>query len=105
MLTNDTTPETTSVDMNLYLLPLHPFWGESIVRHGIVWHRCPKRDEVVCYLVTSVSLDWLCALGGLSNILWPRCPEALDADVVSWLRGEVSPALGSLVPWESLHKG
>lgn len=54
---------------------------------GIAWHRCPRKHEV-CHLVTSVSVDWLHVSGGL-NIIWPGCSQALDADVISWLRAKV----------------
>lgn len=63
--------------------------------HGIAWHRSPKRDEgEVCascvHLVTSLSVDGLCASGELSNILWPGCHQAFDADVICLLRANVS---------------
>lgn len=93
MLANDTRPETSSVDVNLYLLSLHLFLGEFIIHNGIAWHRCPKRDEEVCHLATNVSVNWLCASGELNSILWPECPLALDADVIFLDKGKSVPCL------------
>lgn len=72
--------KTTTVKMTLHL-----FWGESMICDGIACHKCPRKHEV-CHLVTSISVDWLHASGGLNNILWPGCSQVSDAEVISCLR-------------------
>lgn len=75
--------KTTTVKMTLHL-----FWGESMIGDGIACHWCPRKHEV-CHLVTSISVDWLHASGGLNNILWPGCSQVSDAEVISCLRPKV----------------